>query len=126
MAAHEILLRQVHPAWLQNGQPTSQAFRPTPKDQKLLSAYLSSLISAEESWVHYTKAMKLGSAGVWGVSGDDVASAQLTYRPDPEAFPEHAVIDYSSCETGGAAEKASKILKRKALARGCLYTPDSD
>jgi len=34
-----LLHRQVNPAFVQSGRVTSQAFKPTPKDQGLLSVY---------------------------------------------------------------------------------------
>ena len=34
-----LFLRQIHPTFVQNGRPTSQAFRPTPKDENQLSVY---------------------------------------------------------------------------------------
>jgi len=45
MNSDTLLLRQINPFWFQNGRETSQAFRPTPKDEKLLSVYGGDLIS---------------------------------------------------------------------------------
>ncbi len=53
MTEKTLLLRQIHPLFIQEGRVTSQAFRPTPKDQKKLSVYDGDLITAERSWVHF-------------------------------------------------------------------------
>ena len=37
MTSETLLLRQIHPSFVQKGRVTSQAFRPTPKDEHLLS-----------------------------------------------------------------------------------------
>ena len=39
MNSKTILLRQIHPIWIQQGRVTSQAFRPTPKDENKLSVF---------------------------------------------------------------------------------------
>ena len=39
MTDETLLLRQVHPSFLQDGVVSSQVFRPTPKDECKLSAY---------------------------------------------------------------------------------------
>ena len=44
MTPETLLHRMVHPTWLQNGLPTSQTFRPTPKDAGRLSVYDGSQI----------------------------------------------------------------------------------
>lgn len=50
------LLRQIHSTFIISGgvSVTSQAFRPSPKDEKKLSVYDGDQFSAEESWNHYT------------------------------------------------------------------------
>lgn len=51
---HETLLhRQVHPSWIQEGRVTSQAFKPTPKDEGMLSVYDGDVSGPEESWRHH-------------------------------------------------------------------------
>lgn len=68
MKEDTLLLRQVNPAWVQNGRITSQVFRPTPKDAKRLSMYDGDLISSENAWQHFTEILKLSSVGVTAVS----------------------------------------------------------
>jgi hypothetical protein len=44
MTEATLLLRQVHPSFIQHGRVTSQVFRPTLKDKRLLSVYDGDLI----------------------------------------------------------------------------------
>ena len=115
-----LLLRQIHPTFLQNDRVTSQAFRPTPKDQKRLSVYDGDLTTPSESYRHYTKELRLSSTGVMAVSVEECRAISLEPVPDPEPFPEHAVIDFSGLSEKSIKTKA-KILKAKATARGWLY-----
>lgn len=117
-----LLLRQVHPSFVQEGRVTSQAFRPTPKDLKLLSVYDGDRIGAEAAWHHFTGRLGLPSVGVLAVTVGECAGEELPARPDPEPFPEHAVIDFSAF-SDGAIEKKGKKLKAKADARGWRFRP---
>ena len=64
MTGATFLFRQVHPSFVQAGRVTSQVFRPTPKDQSLLSVYDGDQITAEDSWTHFTSQEHCTSAGV--------------------------------------------------------------
>lgn len=115
-----LLLRQVNPSWVQQGRVTSQAFRPTPKDEHKLSAYDGDLISAENSWVHYTTTLQLSSVGTLAVTVMECKQQELPAVPDPEPFPEHAVIDFTGLGTN-QVENKSKKLKAAAESRGWKY-----
>ena len=39
MTPDTLLFRQVNPGWIREGRVTSQAFKPTAKDEKKLSVY---------------------------------------------------------------------------------------
>lgn len=118
-----LLLRQVHPNWLKDGEVLSIAFRPFPKDEGLLSVYDGDLILPPESWQHYTGTLGYQSAGVWAVNVKEVEACSLTARADTEGrFREHAVIDFSAYEDKEQKAK-SKILAAKAAERGCLFQP---
>jgi|SRR5579862_397565 len=119
MTPSTLLYRQINPNWVQNNRVSSQAFRPMPKDQSLLSVYDGDLIGPESSWRHFT-ILGFASAGVCAVSVDECAALQLSVRPDPAPFPEHAVIDFTGL-SNSAAEKKSKMLRNKAALRGWLY-----
>lgn len=118
-----MLLRQVHPSWVQQGRVTSQAFRPTPKDKHLLSVYDGDLITAADSWTHFSGTLGFPSVGVMAVSVAECSTLDLPARPDPEPFPEHAVIDFSGLAEN-QIEKKGKRLKAKAEERGWLHQAD--
>ena len=115
-----LLLRQIHPGFLQNDRVTSQAFRPTPKDEKKLSVYDGDLTTPGQSYRHYTEELRLSSTGVMAVTASECRAIDLSPASDPEPFPEHAVIDFSGLSEKAIKTKA-KILKSRAMARGWLY-----
>ncbi len=118
----DLLFRQVHPGWLDGEQPSSQAFRPMPKDNGLLSIYLGSLTTPELSYKHYTEKLKFESAGVWAVSIAEVEAERLPHRPNPQPdFPAHGEIDFSGVVSNSQKEKIGKRLKNKAVIRGKLH-----
>lgn len=121
MSPETILLRQVHPLFIPEGQLTSQAFVPFPKDDGKPSVYDGDQISAADSHKHYTTVLQLQSHSVWGVKCAEVTSVGLSSAPDPlENFPSHSIIDFN-----GHAEKTQRKLAKKlkafALERGCLH-----
>ncbi len=120
MTGATLLLRQIHPNFVQASFATSQAFRPTPKDESKLSVYDNDQITAEESWIHYTTKLQLLSVGTVAVSVAECEAENLPARPDPKPFPEHAVIDFTGLSDGQCRSK-SKKLQAKALERGWLY-----
>lgn len=125
MTPSTLLLRQIHPTFVQAGRVTSQAFRPTPKDESLLSVYDGDLISPEAAWGHFTATPERRSAGVMAVSVAECTTENLPARPDPEPFPEHAIIDFSGL-SDNQAEKKGKKLRSAAEARGWLYRASPD
>ncbi|MFA6107149.1 MAG: hypothetical protein WDA75_00140 [Candidatus Latescibacterota bacterium] len=123
MLGTNLLLRQIHPNFVQQGRVTSQAFKPTPKDESHLSAYDGNLIEPEPAWRHYTEQLGLLSVGVLGVSREECSTLGLVVVPDPGLFPEHVQIDFSA-HTKADVEAKAKILRHKAHARGWLYPVD--
>ena len=115
-----LLLRQVHPAWVQAGNITSQVFRPTAKDHSRLSVYNGDLISAPAAWTHYTDTLGYKSCGVVAVSARECRLEDLQVNADPAPFPEHAVIEFGSLNRNDT-ERKSKRLKLMAEARGWLH-----
>jgi hypothetical protein len=120
MTGATLLLRQVHPSFVQAGRVSSQAFRPTPKDRSLLSVYDGDQIGAEAAWNHYTTVLELASVGAVAITVSECSAEGLSARPDPDPFPEHVVIDFKGL-TENQCEKKSKKLRAKAEARGWLY-----
>ena len=117
----ELLFRQVPPAWVDDCEPTSQAFRPTKKDEGQLSVSLGSLTSAEQAYVHHTTVLQRHSAGSWGISVGEVVAANLMAFPDEvDESPAHGYVDFSGLSKGDC-EKRSKLLLARARARGRLH-----
>lgn len=115
-----LMLRQIHPSFIKQGQITSQAFRPTTKDDKMLSVYDNDMISAEKAYEHYTKKLLKSSAGVMAVNVKECNDLSLPVVSDPEPFPEHALIDFSEYSYP-QSEKLAKQLRQKAVERNWLY-----
>lgn len=120
MTPQTLLLRQINPSFIQAGRVTSQAFRPTPKDESLLSVYDGDKIQAQAAWQHFTTTPGCRSVGVMAVSNDECASENLPLIADGVPFPEHASIDYSAFSKS-EVEKKAKVLTKKAHERGWLF-----
>ena len=124
MNAETLLLRQIHPHWIQEGRVTSQAFRPIPKDQNQLSVYDGDCITPEGSWRHYTTELKLSSVGVMAITHGQCDEQGLPVDPNGVPFPEHVLIDFSGMGKKKIERKA-KILTGYARTRGWLYQKES-
>ena len=120
MNGQSLLLRQIHPTFVQAGRITSQAFRPTPKDENKLSVYDGDQTTAEASWQHFTASSDCSSAGVMAVTNGKCIALGLGLIADGQPFPEHVSIDYSAF-TRNEIEKKAKVLKVHAEVRGWLY-----
>lgn len=123
MTDSTLLLRQINPNFVQNGRITSQAFRPTPKDEQCLSVYDGDMIEPESAYDHFTQTLKFKSCGIMGVTVSECTKHQLEVRSDPEPFPEHAIIDFSEYSKKDT-EKKAKLLKHVAQMRGWLFQID--
>ena len=119
-----LLHRQIHPVWVQAGRVTSQAFKPTPKDQRRLSVYDGDKISPFDAWRHFSEILGFASAGVLAVSVHECQSLELEAEPDPEPFPEHAVIVFDGLTTS-RVEKKAKQLRALAQDRGWQYQAEA-
>jgi len=115
-----LLLRQIHPSFVQNGRPTSQAFRPTPKDEWLLSVEDGSRIQPTASWERFTASADRRSAGVMAITPAECSAEALPVIEDGMPFPEHCSVDFSSL-TMNSVEKKAKILTRHAVKRDWLF-----
>lgn len=122
----ELLHRQVHPAFVQQGRAGSQAFKPTPKDEGQLSVARGALSSAEAAFDLYTTKLGLESAGVLSVTVAECEGVGLKAYPDPLVEPiedpAHAFVDYRSCKTS-QIEKLAKRLAASARERGWQFQP---
>ncbi len=116
MTPTTLLLRQIHPSFVQAGRVTSQAFRPTPKDQGHLSVDNADLVHAQAAWQRYTASPGL-SAGVMAVSWSECQELELPVLEDRHPYAEHCSIDYSA-HNNNVREQKAKLLRSKAQARG--------
>jgi len=122
MTEFPLLLRQIHPNFVQNGRVLSPAFRPTPKDGKRLSVSDGRKISPEDAWKRFTETFGFHSCGVLGVTPLECENAHLSVHEAPEDNqPDHMVIDFSHLESEGAIRSAAKELCHAATNRGWQY-----
>lgn len=124
--ADELLFRQVHPSFIDEGVPSSQAFTPTSKDDGRLSVDRSSLTTAAASHALYVGDGHASDA-VYALTVAEFAGEGLECFSDPvlpgvgqSANPAHAVADYSPHKANAQKTKARR-LKQKAIARGKLH-----
>lgn len=119
-----LLLRQINPSWIREGRATSQAFRPTRKDDLKLSVSDGDMITPENAWKQYTSLLGFSSEGVLAVSVAECESCELTARSQPlPDQPEHAIIDFSATTSNGQIERCSKKLVKAAQERDWIYRP---
>ena len=125
----EMLFRQVHPSFVRDGRPSSQALRPTKKDEGTLSVARGSLCTAEDAFLHHTRTLGLSSAGTWGVLVGDCSEQGLPVFPDPITappgrFPDpaHAFVDFREL-SGSQIEARGARLARRAAERGPQFLP---
>lgn len=116
MTPATLLLRQIHPSFVQAGRVTSQAFRPTPKDLGYLSVDNADLIHAQAAWQRHTASAGL-SAGVLAVSWSECHELVLPVLEDGHPYAEHCSIDYSA-HNNCVREQEAKLLRSKAQTRG--------
>lgn len=121
MTPETLLYRQIHPSFVQNDRPTSQAFRPTPKDENKLSAYDGDKIQPQASWEHYTGKLGLASSGVMAITNAECTAQSLIVTADGTPFPEHCSIDFSGLTKEPDIKKAAKNLQASAIQRGWLF-----
>lgn len=120
MTPDTLLLRQIHPSFIQDGRITSQAFRPTPKDEFLLSVDDGDRISAEASWQRFTANPACKSVGVQAVSKAECTAQELTVIEDGIPHPELCSVDFTAFDKT-AIEKKSKLLRAQAEKHGWLF-----
>ena len=130
----DLLYRQVHPSHAPDGVPSSQAFNPTPKDACKLSVDDSRVVTAEESWKHFTRNLGFRSCGTWAVSFGEIESpVGLSLRHDPVESsenamlnnPAHCLIDFSGLATKGERKRRAQQLAIHAAARRIQFQPTS-
>ena len=120
MTPRTLLLRQIHPNFVQADRVTSQAFRPTPKDQNKLSADDGDRISPEAAWKRFVENPDCRSVGVMAIGHAECVDKSLEVIADGDPYPEHVSIDFKDFKTS-QIEKIAKRLALQARARGWLF-----
>jgi hypothetical protein len=115
-----LLLRQVHPTFVQDGRITSQVFRPTLKDESKISVYNGDMITPEESYNKFCQQANCTSFGVVAVTKNECDGHELPVIEDGKPIPEHCLITFEDFSKKQIETKA-KFLKRFAEIRGWLY-----
>lgn len=117
----ELLYRQVHPGFVDDGIPSAQAFTPTKKDGGKLSIARGKLTTAECAYTHHTSVLQLKSAGSWGTTVAEASGSELYAFGEPIiGSPAHGFIDFRDLGRG-TAEKKAKLLLAHANVRGRLH-----
>lgn len=120
MTPATLLLRQVNPSWVRKGRITSQAFRPTLKDNGQLSVYDGDQITPQQAHTHYTRLLELNSVGIMAVTVAECEQQDLPVAPDPRPFPEHVLVDFRAFSNSDIRTKA-KHLAQAAILRGWQF-----
>jgi hypothetical protein len=123
MRPDTLLYRQAHPNFVNGDTVTSQAFVPFPKDKGELSVDDGDLVTAQESYRHYTQDLGNASDSVWAVTKTeaDTTGAPASPAPLPDN-PAHARLDFNSIPEKHW-RKTAKRLKEHALTHGCQFRP---
>ena len=124
-AADELVWRNVNPGFIDNGVISSQAFRPTPKDDSKLSGARQAKVAADKHFHEFTSDLGLASAGVWAVSVAEanaegvrcVYDAESATRPPAPCPTGHTYFDFQTHGTS-ARKRISRKLTDNATARG--------
>ena len=108
----------IHPTFTQNGRVSSQAFRPTPKDENRLSVDNHDMISAEDAWKRFSAQPECTSSGVMAVSQCECSACGLQVIEDGVPHQEHCYLDFAPF-SNNQVTKVGKKLAAKAHERGC-------
>lgn len=124
MTPATLLLRQIHPSFVQQGRVTSQAFCPFPKDDGLLSVDNGDDIRPDSAWQRFVANPACASVGVQAVAHAECAGEGLPVIEDGAPHPEHCSIDFQNLDPKSVGKKA-KALRSFAADRGWLFQAPS-
>ncbi|HOY80018.1 MAG TPA: hypothetical protein PLN33_19555 [Hyphomonadaceae bacterium] len=119
----EVMLRQVHPNFVQEGRPASRAFRPNSDDSGLFSSDRSAIVTPQQAYEAYQHKDR-ATGGCWGVTIDEYSALNLDSYSDPLVDNgAHALVDFTPHEER-LWRSLSKRIHKAAQDRGCLFTAD--
>jgi len=118
----ELLFRQIHPGFVQQGRFSSQVFKVTPKDENCLSVSRGFKTDPKSCYELHIK-NSYSSCGICAVTVEECNKEELNAVDDAiDENPAHAFIDYRELNRKKADAKAG-ILANYARTRGFLYDP---
>ena len=119
-SADDLLLYRVIPDWcLHNSIVSSQAFRPLPKANGLLSVCDSTKINPEDCLTEYASdATRPAPEGIMGILASECTSHTLAVLPAPP--PDHHVTVDFRAKSNGQKKKIGGKRRDKAVSRGWL------
>jgi hypothetical protein len=120
MTDNTLLLRQIHPNFVQNGRVTSQAFRPSPKDELQLSVDNGDMVSAEDAWRRFAAQPDSSSRGVMAIAHCECSTCGVPVTEDGVPYPEHCYLDFLSFGRK-ESDRMGKKLAALAHERGWLF-----
>lgn len=123
----EMMLRQIHPSCLHDGNPASDQFTPREQDAGKMSIDRGALVSASIAHARYVASGQRKSAAVYGLTVGEFAAENIVCLPDPQPAdeqepknPAHALADFNA-HPDNKRKTVGKRLKRLAVARGRLH-----
>ncbi len=119
--ASELLYHQAIPAFCENGEPTTQVFRPARADEGMWSADRGSMSTPRQSFERHTSLFGLESLGTYGITVGEACAVRLATIPDPvSGNAAHVFVDFRAL-SGSQCKAKSKVLYRHAMGRGRLH-----
>jgi len=122
----ELLHRNIHPSWMDDGRPSSLAFSPSPKDEGKLSVDREKIDTPEASFLRHTVEKKLKSEAVFSVSVSEFEDQDVDCFEDP-VFRNGEIENLAHCfaDYSGLSKKQVKLKARRirdaATKRGKTY-----
>jgi hypothetical protein len=129
--AEEVLRRQIHPAHFVVGSSTQierTAFTPrwSGNEPEGDMSHLRGNVPPQDAWSRY-RALKLDSAGTWGVAVGEALEIELEVADDSSRADRPSDHAYIKIEPGRRGYKSlARHLAAKASERGCLYRPEPE
>ena len=108
------LHRQLVHNWIRNGRITSQGFRPTRKDDNILSLAHGEIVSPEESQQRH-RARGYQSDAVATITGADCRQVNLRPIHDGDPAPEHVSMPFPPDASNSQRNDVARRLAAKAI-----------
>ncbi len=123
MDSDKLLNRAINNGWIQDGFVTSQAFKPSKKDEGKLSCFDNDILDAPGTFKYFTEDLGLEAAGILATKVSECHECKLEVYSDPDGgvpHEAHVSIDFSAHGTNKQKKLASK-LRDLANRRGWVF-----